>query len=174
MPAIKNEVAVLKREITKLKKCKSNADYRHKKEMVAAAKVHLEEIEKVRDSVGDLNSEINDLKRAKNKIVEEKSSLERTVSNQVQEIDNHEKNLRDIQRDMKTACELMYGDTFDPSEIGSPYIWQNGVEYEPRQKGDTVTSAPHYIDPNQRILRMIWRRTHWGLTPLVMRDNSRL
>ncbi|GAG55355.1 unnamed protein product [marine sediment metagenome] len=120
---------------------------------------------------GEARSELSDVIRAKNKLVEEKSSLERTVSGQGQEIRNHEALLRDMQRDMKTVCEAIYGQDFNPEWMGDRplHIYQDGLEYAPiNQNGVTVGPAEHcYVEPIQRLLRMLWRRTHWGLNPLM-------
>jgi len=115
--------------------------------------------------------EIQSLKRAKNAAIETISDLEREVSNQRQELDNHNKNLRDIQRDMKTVCEAVYGNDFDPEWRGDRpmNIYQDGMEYAPLSMHSTIGPA-EYVEPMQRLMRMIWRRTHWGLNPLILRD----
>jgi hypothetical protein len=38
-----------------------------------------------------------------------------------------------------------------------------GIEYVPRQQTEGVSS---YVEPAQRLVRMVWRRTHWGLNPM--------
>ena len=122
----------------------------------------------------DVRSELSDVTRSKNDLVEKKASLERTVSGQAKEISNHEDLLRDIQRDMKTVCEAAYGSHFDPTWRGDDpeTLWHDGGEYRRvmQSTDQPVTSTNEYLEPIQRLVRMIWRRTHWGLNPLVLRD----
>lgn len=117
--------------------------------------------------------EIQSLKRAKNAAIETISDLERSVSNLSQEVSNHETNLKDIQRDMKTVCEACYGQAFDPEWRGDrpDNMWQDGIEYtRVNSEGEVPSTVDPYIEPVQRLLRIIWRRTHWGLNPLILRD----
>lgn len=113
---------------------------------------------------GEARSEMSDITRSKNKIVEQHSALANENSKLCSRVTQHEALLRDIQRDMRTACELMYGQDFDPSNIDRLMpMMSGGVEYVPRVNGETVGG---YVEPAQRLIRMIWRHTHWGLNPI--------
>lgn len=134
------------------------------------------QVEILKENNAERLAEISDLKRAKNKLVEDKASLERTVSRQTKEILNHEDNLRDIQRDMRTVCEAAYGNHFDPEWKGDDpnalCLWHDGGEY--RRVDHQIANQPEeYLEPVQRLLRMIWRRTHWALHPLAMSKTGR-
>ena len=137
------------------------------------AKTLSEQIEILRASNSERLEENNSLKRAKNALVEEKAKLERSVTSLSRLISNHEHLLKDIQRDMKTVCEAAYGHHFDPEWYGDrpDNVWQNGVEYTrapSNNNSDMPTTSPsEYLEPIQRLVRMIWRRTHWGLNPMI-------
>ena len=127
-------------------------------------------IEALEEQIKDLRGDLYSAKQAKNKLVEEKSSLERTVAQQTQQISNHENLLRDIQRDMKTVCEAAYGNIFDPTWRGDDpdSLWHDGGEYRRvmQSTGEVLNKPTEYLEPGQRLLRMIWRRCHWGLNPI--------
>ena len=117
--------------------------------------------------------QLNACRRECGTLVKAEDGLKRGISGQAQQISNHEDLLRDIQRDMKTVCEAAYGHHFDPEWYGDrpDNVWQNGVEYTrapSNNNSDMPTTSPsEYLEPIQRLVRMIWRRTHWGLNPLL-------
>ena len=98
-------------------------------------------------------------------LVKADEGQKKIISQQTRELGNHEDNLRDIQRDIRSCCEVLYGPGFDPQWNGdhSPPMVQDGVKYIPEYED---------IDQEQRLIRMIWRRTHWGLNPMILRDNG--
>jgi hypothetical protein len=160
---MKSEIASLKRTITRLKK-------QHNTEMVKAAKVHLEEIDKVRASLADANSQLNE---ANAKISQQKRRLEE--SNEDFKVARNwiasmEKVFDELQRDMKTVCEAVYGPDFDPEWRGDRpmNIWQDGQEYTPVNNGVAVDAVSvGYMEPMQRLTRMLWRRIHWVKNPIA-------
>lgn len=168
---MKKDITVLKRENTRL----TNANVKLNDTINKLTEEAGAEAETMvqRDNY---RAEVIDLKHAKNKLVEEKTSLERTVSSLSQETSNHENLLRDLQRDIRTCCELMYGNDFDPEWRGDRpmHIYQDGQEYAPVTNGEVASVGGGYMEPTQRLMRMLWRRTHWGLNPLILRDHSRL
>jgi hypothetical protein len=160
--SMKSEMTQLKRENTRLAKAvvKQKAGIDARQKLIDASS----DWEK---RWSDVRNDLSSVTRSKNDLVESKASLERTVSAQAQEIINFEALLKDIQRDMTTGCELMYGQDFDPSNIERLMpMMSAGVEYVPRLQTE---GASGYVEPAQRLIRMIWRRTHWGLNPLMER-----
>ena len=115
--------------------------------------------------------QLNACRRECGTLVKAEDGLKRGISGQAQQISNHEDLLRDIQRDMKTVCEAAYGHHFDPTWRGDDpeTLWHDGGEYRRvmQSTDQPVTSTNEYLEPIQRLVRMIWRRTHWGLNPLT-------
>jgi hypothetical protein len=160
----KDEITQLKRENTRLAKA------------VVRQKKGIDDRQAIIDAApawekrwGDVRNELSDVKRAKNNLQEEKTKLERSNSSLIQEKDQLEAVLSNIQRDIKVVSEAIYGEDFDPSNIDRlmPMMSQ-GIEYIPRQQ---VEGGP-YVEPNQRLLRIIWRHTYWGLNPFMTHAQS--
>lgn len=153
MAALHQQVKTLKRELTMLKKARA-------KELVQAAKDHQAEVDELKDKLLDARDNVRRLERAKQDLEKELKSAEIGISGWRGVAEK-------IQAEMKTVCEAIYGQDFDPEWKGDApeTVWQDGIEY---RRSDSIRPRPVYEDllPEQRLLRMIWRRLHWGLNPL--------
>jgi len=162
---LKTENTQLKRENTRLAKAVARQE-----KGILDRQVIIDAAPDWEKSWGDVRAELSDVKRAKNDLVEAKAAAEKTVKDQANLLSQHRAMLKDIQRDIETACEIIYGAEFDPSNIERLMpMMSGGIEYVPEA---TLTEGPSsYVDPTQRLVRMVWRRTHWGLNPLVHHDH---
>lgn len=163
---LKTERELLKKEVTKLRRentrlANANVKLNTTISKMATDAAASSDWEK---RWGEVRSELSDITRSKNKAIESKVTLERTVSSLVGEKEQLEAVLKHIQGDIRVVSEVLYGQEFDPSNIDKLMpMMSNGIEYVPKVSAESV--GP-YVEPVQHLLRIIWRHTYWGLNPM--------
>jgi hypothetical protein len=156
---MKQELTKLKRENTRL----HNAN-------VSLNEVVNKQLEE--DGVtGELRTQLDASRRECGKLLKASTQDRKDLANSENLVENYQAMCRTIQNDMKVVCEAQYGQEFDPQWYGDqqPNIYHNGTEYAPTINTSSPlaeTRPTEYLEPHQRLLRMIWRRLHWGLNPI--------
>lgn len=160
---LKKEVTKLRRENTRLANANVNLNNTINANLKQAA-TH----EALVERHGELQEELSSIKAAKNKLANQAGEDRALLQSSENLVEQLQAAMSKIQDEMSVVCEAVYGQHFDPRWTGDApdTIDNSGITYARIYNTDMPASPTEYLEPVQRLLRMIWRRTHWALNPI--------